>query len=143
MTPFQNLATDKGLTLSLSNRIGTVDVLKGDLVRLRQVLCYLLSNAIKFRDRGTVTLEIDRVQSAVCDQNDSDIIHVRFTVIDTGAGISAERSSVIFDVFTQEDTSITRKYGGTGLGLSIVKQLNDMMGGAIQAESQVGEGTHF
>lgn len=64
-------------------------------------------------------------------------------MIDTGAGISAERSSVIFGVFTQEDTSITRKYGGTGLGLSIVKQLNDMMGGAIQAESQVGEGTHF
>ncbi|MBG04458.1 MAG: hypothetical protein CMM59_10340 [Rhodospirillaceae bacterium] len=143
VTPFQNLATDKGLTLSLSNRIGTVDVLKGDPVRLRQVLWNLLSNAIKFTERGTVTLEIDRVQSAVGDQNDSDIIHIRFTVIDTGAGISADRLSVIFDAFTQEDTSITRKYGGTGLGLSIVKQLTDMMGGAVQAESQVGEGTRF
>jgi len=143
VTPFQNLAADKGLALNLSNHLGDVDVLKGDPVRLRQILWNLLSNAIKFTDRGTVTLEIEQVESAVGDQNSGDIIHIRFTVSDTGAGISADRLSVIFDTFTQEDTSITRKYGGTGLGLSIVKQLTDMMGGAIQAESQVGEGTRF
>lgn len=144
--PFESLADDKGLKLTVSSKIEKGMVVKGDLVRFRQVLWNLLSNAIKFTKEGNVILTID----AVCDgsaiegaASDAKEQMLYITVEDTGAGIAADRVDAVFDVFTQEDNSITRKHGGTGLGLSIVTRLIEMMGGKISVESELGKGTKF
>lgn len=142
-TPFQSLADDKGLKLTVINEVPLNLVVKGDPVRLRQVLWNLLSNAIKFTDAGSVVLTIEELNgSAVHDDRENDCL-LHFGVKDTGAGIAPDRIDAIFEAFTQEDSSITRKYGGTGLGLSIVKQLTEMMRGSIDVESNLGEGTEF
>lgn len=142
-TPFQSLADDKGIKLRVSDSINSGLFLKGDPVRLRQILWNLLSNAIKFTDRGDVKLSIREVAKTlepVSSEGDHTIV---FTVSDSGGGIAPERLDAIFDAFTQEDSSITRKFGGTGLGLSIVKQLTQMMGGTISATSELGKGSQF
>ena len=142
-TPFQTLADDKGLFLRVENSSGEKRAMKGDPVRIRQILWNLLSNAIKFTEKGDVRLVIDRIDGkAPSGLSDADCI-LRFVVTDTGAGISEDRVGAIFDAFTQEDSSITRKHGGTGLGLSIVKQLAELMGGSIDVKSEVGAGTEF
>ncbi|MDD9915553.1 MAG: ATP-binding protein [Rhodospirillaceae bacterium] len=143
VTPFQSLATKKGLKLSVTKTLGDLDALTGDSVRLRQILWNLSSNGIKFTDEGQVTLEIreiDRSSENILIAKDR-VLH--FVVSDTGCGISEDRIDAIFDAFTQEDSSIARKFGGTGLGLSIVKQLTELMGGSITGESHVGKGTRF
>jgi PAS domain S-box-containing protein len=144
-TPFQSLADEKGLKLYVSSDLPPGHVIKGDPVRLRQVLWNLLSNAIKFTDLGQIALTIKNVGPSkdgelLADAKDSVI---SFSIEDTGVGISQDRVDAIFDAFTQEDTSITRKYGGTGLGLSIVKQLTELMGGSISTTSELGKGTTF
>jgi PAS domain S-box-containing protein len=142
-TPFQSLADDKGLKLVVNDNIEHVSVIIGDPVRLRQILWNLLSNAIKFTDTGTITLTIDaRTDERSTDTNTKDRL-IRFTVKDTGVGIAPDRVDRVFEAFTQEDSSITRKFGGTGLGLSIVKQLTELMGGTITADSTLGTGTTF
>lgn len=142
-TPFQSLADDKGLTLKVIDKFDSGIVVKGDPVRLRQILWNLLSNAIKFTRDGSVTLTIQKV--GLTDGGSAWVKDhvIQFSVEDTGPGIAADRIDVIFDAFIQEDNSITRKHGGTGLGLSIVKQLTELMGGTIKAESQFGHGTQF
>ncbi len=142
-TPFQSLADDKGLALNVTDRIDSSFVAKGDPVRLRQILWNLLSNAIKFSEQGSVSLFIEELEG-ISDQV-LDVKHhaLHFSIQDTGAGIADDRIDAIFDAFTQEDTSITRKHGGTGLGLSIVKQLIDVMGGTVSVDSKLGEGTRF
>jgi len=142
-TPFQSMADDKGLKLIVNDSIGSGIVVKGDPVRLRQVLWNLLGNAIKFTDNGSVTLTIENVDGAEHQGLQTNGHLIQFAVEDTGAGIASDRVKLIFDAFTQEDSSISRKYGGTGLGLSIVKQLTELMGGTIDVKSELGKGTKF
>ncbi len=113
------------------------DRLIGDPGRLRQVLINLLGNAIKFSDRGAVTLNMKLLKSS------AKAVTVRVEVIDQGIGISAEQQRHIFDAFTQADASTTRKYGGTGLGLAISSQLVAAMGGQLAVESEIGHGSVF
>lgn len=140
-TPFQSLADNKGVELEVSRAIPSDMVVKGDPVRLRQILWNLLSNAIKFTDEGRVSLKVSDHLDETLSPGDRHFL--RFSVEDTGAGIAADRLDAIFDAFTQEDSTITRKHGGTGLGLSIVRELTELMGGRIRAESELGEGTTF
>jgi len=141
-TPFQSLADDKGLRLLVKDDVGGL-ALKGDPLRLRQILWNLLSNAIKFTDEGSVTLAIEQRNdgAGLVSLEKAHVLH--FAISDSGAGIAPDRLDAIFDAFTQEDSTITRKHGGSGLGLSIVKQLTELMGGTITAESRLGEGATF
>ena len=128
--------------LELNNEIAAdiPRILRGDLVRLRQVLTNLVGNAIKFSAHGEVTL-----RCAVQPQRgaESDHIELLFSIADTGIGIRKEKQEVIFERFSQVDSSTTREYGGTGLGLSICKELVQLMGGRIWVESEVGRGSTF
>jgi two-component system sensor histidine kinase/response regulator len=110
---------------------------RGDAARLRQVLTNLLGNAIKFTRHGEVGLR------ALLDSNDGESIVIHFIVSDTGIGIPAHKTKLIFDSFSQADTSTTREFGGSGLGLTISRSLVEMMGGKIWVESQVGQGSQF
>lgn len=111
---------------------------KGDPGRLRQILNNLISNAIKFTDRGSVSLDINLAK----DKGDGYITLI-FSVTDTGIGIDKNKIENLFEPFTQANSSTTRKYGGTGLGLSISRQIVEMMGGKIKAESEPGKGSVF
>jgi signal transduction histidine kinase/DNA-binding NarL/FixJ family response regulator len=111
--------------------------LKGDPTKIGQILLNLLNNAVKFTDKGKVRLDVELVNK---DENDAVI---NFKISDTGIGISKKRIDAIFEKFTQEAVSVTRKQGGTGLGLSITKSFVDMMAGTIDAESLEGEGSVF
>jgi CheY-like chemotaxis protein len=109
----------------------------GDVGRIRQVLTNLVGNAIKFAEKGKIVVQ------ASLDDLQQDHIRLRFSVQDTGIGMAPEHLEHIFDAFRQLDASTTRKYGGTGLGLTICKQLVNLMGGEIGAESELGEGSTF
>ena len=109
-----------------------------DSLRLSQVLTKLLTNAIKFtEENGTVTLNVEKIGE------ENDIINLRFEIIDDGIGISQEQLPCLFTFFEQGDGGINRKYGGTGLGLVISKYIIELMGGQIQVESELGQGTKF
>lgn len=112
-------------------------LLKGDAWRLRQIITNLLGNAIKFTQKGAVSLHV-----SVEDQNQHQAT-LRFTVQDSGIGIAADKLEQIFAPFTQADTSTTRSFGGTGLGLTISRQLVELMGGTIGVESSEGTGSTF
>jgi PAS domain S-box-containing protein len=112
-------------------------MVKGDPLRLGQVLNNLLSNAIKFTEEGQVQLDVKVVPS------DTDRLVLRFVVSDTGIGISADQLENIFKSFSQGSSETTRKYGGTGLGLSITKHLLQLMGSSIKVESRLGFGSSF
>jgi PAS domain S-box-containing protein len=130
-------ADEKGLELLCEIAPSVPDVVRGDSNRLRQVVINLIGNAIKFTEQGEVALTIH----VEAEDGDDRILH--FTVSDTGIGIPAEKQKLIFQPFSQADTSTTRKYGGTGLGLTISKRLVGLMGGNMWVESEVGRGTHF
>lgn len=136
-TLWQPRAQEKGLQI-VADLDGCPDGARlGDVKRLRQVLSNLISNAIKFTADGTVTVTAGEPDDARA----SGLIEV--SVADTGIGISAEDQRVIFDKFTQADSSASRRYDGTGLGLAICKQLSELMGGSISVESVPGEGAVF
>ena len=109
----------------------------GDPLRLGQVLLNLTSNAIKFTEAGEITVKVE--PAAISES----WVELRFSVQDTGIGMSAEQQARLFSAFTQADTSTTRKYGGTGLGLIISKQLVEMMGGSLTVVSEEGKGSTF
>ena len=125
-------ARAKGLHVDIHYDPALPTCLRGDELRVRQVLTNLLDNAIKFTRQGSVTL-----RAALKDEQ----LHV--AVKDTGIGIAPERLAAIFEPFTQADASMTRRFGGTGLGTTISKQLVELMGGRIWAESEPGRGTTF
>lgn len=110
----------------------------GDSERLRQILLNLLSNSAKFTDSGYIKIEVAEDIS-----NNPDFLKLIFKVSDTGIGISEEKQKIIFNSFTQADSSTTRKFGGTGLGLSITKKLVDLMSGTISLSSKEGNGATF
>jgi PAS domain S-box-containing protein len=130
-------ADEKGLELLCEIATEVPGIVHGDSSRLDQIIINLISNAIKFTQEGEVVL---KVQLETKEGHDC-ILH--FTVADTGIGVPLEKQKIIFDPFTQADTSTTRKYGGTGLGLTISARLIGMMGGRIWMESEVGKGTQF
>jgi PAS domain S-box-containing protein len=161
-------AQDRGLQLALEVRPGVPSRLVGDPHRLRQVLINLVGNALKFTERGSVTLRVELdhapdvapdmapgvapgVARGVAPDSSRDIAPktgegvkwVRFNVMDTGIGIAADKLDMIFDSFTQADSSTTRKYGGTGLGLAISKGMGELMGGRIGCLSEIGNGSTF
>jgi signal transduction histidine kinase len=107
-----------------------------DKTRVRQIVFNLLSNAAKFTKGGSVTLEASR-------ESREEPSRIRFSVADTGIGISPEQQNKLFQDFMQADASMTRKYGGTGLGLSITKRICEMMGGKIDLQSELGQGSLF
>lgn len=113
-------------------------LIKGDPGRLRQVLINLIGNAVKFTEKGEISLKVDLQADA-----GGNGITLRFSVADTGIGIPEEQMATLFDPYQQADVSIARKYGGTGLGLAIAKQLVERMGGTIGVESTAGAGATF
>ena len=137
LKPLALRAHEKGIEL-LSEVLHDVPrYVRGDPSRIRQVLVNLVGNAIKFTNDGEIALRTELLQL----QDGHAIIH--FAVRDTGIGIAPDKQDLIFDAFSQEDTSTTRKYGGTGLGLSICRRLVELMGGRIWLHSQMGEGSTF
>jgi signal transduction histidine kinase len=131
------LAREKGIELRLDVATGAHGRLNGDAARLRQVLVNLVGNGIKFTAQGSVSLRVEP-DAAV-----GDGCALRFTIRDTGIGISPEEKARLFEPFTQADSTITRRYGGTGLGLAITRRLIELMGGRIDLESTPGEGSTF
>ncbi len=129
-------ARKKGLLLSHAIAAEVPPVVRGDSGRLRQVITNLVSNAIKFTERGTVSVRLS------CEQR-NDVVIARFEIDDTGIGIAQADIDRLFRPFTQVDGSITRRFGGTGLGLAISKQLTTMMNGTIGVESAEGRGSKF
>ena len=126
---------DLGLACNISPEIP--DQLMGDPTRLRQILINLLGNAVKFTETGSITLSIETMQAS------HDKLTLQFSVRDTGVGVPGDKLSSIFEAFTQADSSTTRQFGGTGLGLTISRELVQMMGGRIWAESTPGQGSTF
>ncbi|HEY0320639.1 MAG TPA: response regulator [Pyrinomonadaceae bacterium] len=130
-------AQSKGLELASFIAPDVPQILRGDPIRLRQILINLVDNAIKFTEQGEVSVCVQLVEE------DSDTLMLSFEVRDTGIGIKTEVLDNLFTAFTQADNSTTRKYGGTGLGLTIARQLVELMGGEIGAESKSGAGSKF
>ncbi|MBT8218096.1 MAG: response regulator [Acidimicrobiia bacterium] len=131
------LIADKGLLLDLEIDQAVPAIVVGDPGRLRQVLLNLVSNAVKFTETGTVRLHIHP------ESDQAEGVHLHFAVIDEGIGIRADRLSKIFEPYLQASDSTTREFGGTGLGLAICRDLVELMGGRIWAESEEGKGSAF
>jgi PAS domain S-box-containing protein len=134
---FAARAREKGLTLKCEVDAEVPSRLRGDPGRLRQILANLMGNAVKFTEQGEIC-----VQAGLLEQTEADCL-LRFTVRDTGIGISPEQQQKLFQKFTQADASTTRRYGGTGLGLAIAKDLTELMGGDIGLTSNLGAGSEF
>jgi len=134
---FTPLFNEKGIELKISYPSSMRDEYIGDSVRLRQIITNLIGNALKFTDKGKVTMSISKKRTL----KTKDIL--LFEVKDTGIGISSGQRKNIFDKFAQADVSTTRKFGGTGLGLAICKQLVDLMGGQIGVKSRLSKGSSF
>lgn len=157
-------ASEKGILLTTEIAPDVPEILIGDPVRIRQVILNLIGNAVKFTEKGKVSVSVKRSDSdcrlerhknvaaiAVMHQQQEDlsrscdnkILPITITVQDTGIGIPEDKLNTIFESFTQTDDFITRKYGGTGLGLSISRRLVEMMNGTITVESSPGKGSIF
>ena len=129
---FGPLAKEKGLQLNIVINPLTTQIIETDRLRLEQIIRNLISNALKFTKKGSVTLKIEK-------ENDT----VVFAVVDTGIGIAADKIQTVFEAFKQADGSTSRQYGGTGLGLSISRELAKLLGGEIKLKSEVGKGSEF
>jgi signal transduction histidine kinase/ActR/RegA family two-component response regulator len=133
----QNAAARKSIGLLASIDPAAPAMVRGDIVRLRQILLNLLSNAIKFTPSGTIEVKVE-LASFMREEYE-----LRFAVIDKGIGMTAEQQAKLFQPFSQAEAATTRKFGGTGLGLAISKRLTELMGGRIGVESRIGEGSTF
>jgi len=136
-TLFARQIQEKGLELRLSLEPGLPEGIYGDSGRIRQILVNLLGNAIKFTDSGSIELRARVLR----DHDAGDALE--FSVADTGPGIAPDQLATIFEAFTQEDSSISRRHGGTGLGLTISRRLAELMGGAVEVSSEPGVGSTF
>ncbi len=136
-------AAEKNLDLVYQVDNGIPATLEGDSLRLRQVLVNLLSNAVKFTEKGEIFIQAELLSTQADDVPDRSVLHVHFSVRDTGIGVKPEKLGRLFKPFMQAEKSTARHYGGTGLGLAISKRLVEMMGGKMWAESAPGEGSTF
>jgi signal transduction histidine kinase/CheY-like chemotaxis protein/HPt (histidine-containing phosphotransfer) domain-containing protein len=134
-------AVEKGLDLKCHIGSDVPLVLKGDPARLKQIIINLVGNAVKFTPGGEITVEVKKSDMKI--PGEPGRVPLLFFVRDTGIGISPDKQKVIFESFSQADSSTTRKYGGTGLGLAICKQLVELMGGTIRMKSTEGKGSVF
>ncbi len=130
-------AHKKGLETAIFVENDVPHQVKGDPTRLRQIIVNLFNNAVKFTSSGSVIVTVKK------EEDFPDTVRLRFCVTDTGIGIPEDKKDKLFRVFSQVDSTTTRKYGGTGLGLSISKNLSEMMGGHIGVESEEGKGSKF
>jgi PAS domain S-box-containing protein len=130
-------SAEKGIELSCLIEPGVPTRLRGDPGRLRQIIMNLAGNALKFTHQGEVAMRVGLIEA-----NDESVT-LKLSIRDTGIGIPMDKIPILFSVFTQVDTSTTRKYGGTGLGLAISRRLTEMMGGTISVESTDGKGSTF
>ncbi|MCP4698463.1 MAG: response regulator [Gammaproteobacteria bacterium] len=137
LSQLSSAAQDKSLALRSKVADDIPIWLKGDPLRLKQILVNLLNNAIKFTDNGKVEISV-----ALREQGENSV-KLEFMVCDSGIGISAEKQQKLFHAFSQGDATTTRKYGGTGLGLAISRQLAELMDGGIGMESEPGRGSTF
>ena len=133
----QEKAKDKGIALTVLLDDELPEMVKGDSVRLTQVLVNLLSNAVKFTEKGKVT-----ISASISNSTSNDTI-INFAVQDTGIGIASDKLAFVFESFTQASADTTRKYGGTGLGLAISKRLLELQNSTIYLESELGRGSCF
>ena len=129
-------AEQKGIMLNVNYKTDLPELIVTDDVRLRQVLTNLIGNAIKFTSEGSVTLDVEMVEVQGSPK-------IKFSISDTGIGMTSEQQQKIFDPFVQADASVTRKFGGTGLGLAISKKIVEALGGSLAVKSQQGEGSTF
>ncbi|MEO6155959.1 MAG: ATP-binding protein, partial [Thermomonas sp.] len=137
ITLMERPAEAKGLYLKLDVEQGVRLPVRGDPIRLRQILGNLISNAVKFTERGGVTLSVKRLRETAAQHQ------LRFEIRDTGIGIDAQAQEHLFQPFSQADASTTRLYGGTGLGLVICRRIVTLMGGRLGVESEPGRGSSF
>ena len=137
MKPLALRAQGKGLELAYHVAHEIPKMLVGDPVRLRQIIVNLVGNAIKFTQRGEILVDICCVE-----QNTSGVL-LRFSVTDSGMGIPPDKQKLIFDAFTQADSSTTRRFGGTGLGLAISSRLVSLLGGELELQSELDKGSTF
>jgi signal transduction histidine kinase/HPt (histidine-containing phosphotransfer) domain-containing protein/HAMP domain-containing protein len=131
------MAQEKGLELLYDLAADVPTALIGDPLRLGQVVINLVNNAIKFTEKGEVTVKVQMLEQT------PNGVRLKFSIRDTGVGLTEEQRGKLFKAFSQADPSTTRKYGGTGLGLTISKHLVEMMGGDLRVESQIGVGSEF
>jgi len=140
---FKETASLRDLYFKVHVEDNVPDIIYSDELRIQQVLRNLLSNAFKFTQTGGVTMTVEKVGRVQTSEYQSTQPMIAFSVSDTGIGISSENRQVIFEAFRQADGATARKYGGTGLGLSISSQLAHLLGGEINVESKLNEGSTF
>ena len=143
ITIFSKQAKEKNIVIEHEIVSSDITYFKGDILRIRQVLINLVSNAVKFTQDGTIKITVNLEELMRSPGLNEQNAKLKFAVSDDGIGISPEKQQTIFDAFEQEDNTTSRKYGGIGLGLSISKKLVELMGGQISLSSEKGVGTTF
>ncbi|AET69946.1 putative ATPase [Desulfosporosinus orientis DSM 765] len=136
-------AQEKGLQVKIESTPDTFSGLRGDPLRIKQILANLLSNAIKFTEKGLIQVRYSVIPQNPATHEEGAPATLEMSIEDSGIGIPQDKLDYIFEDFTQVDSSISRKYGGTGLGLAITKKLLDLMKGSITVESRLGQGSKF
>lgn len=134
---FSHRSTEKGIAVTKHIDPRACLIVKGDELKLRQILSNVLSNAIKFTDQGEIFLKV-----SLLEKNENEVL-IKFSLTDTGIGIPEEKLELIFEPFTQVDSSFTRKYAGSGLGLAIASRLVKLMKGSVEVRSKLHKGTTF
>ncbi|NVJ93313.1 MAG: response regulator, partial [Methylocystaceae bacterium] len=138
---YKNIASERGLVLEYDNKLQNCSYLTCDPTKMRQVLSNILSNAIKFTHDGSIKVTALGDLSTI--EGDTPIYNLVVQIKDTGIGMDKDQLELLFEKYTQADSSISRKYGGTGLGMALSKHLTELMGGTLSAESTPGKGSVF